>query len=79
MPLEIGIVRQFAFSSNTQSMSVIARLLGARAFTVFTKGAPEKIISLCNPITGKYGDKSKLELIHHLVYHSKIPRCVNYF
>jgi len=47
LPLEIGITRQFTFSSTLARMSVIVRKLGMRNFTVFTKGAPEKIEELC--------------------------------
>jgi len=47
LPLEIGITRQFAFSSTLARMSVIVRKLGKRNFTVYTKGAPEKIEELC--------------------------------
>eukprot|EP00092_Neocalanus_flemingeri_P007619 GFUD01008222.1.p1 GENE.GFUD01008222.1~~GFUD01008222.1.p1 ORF type:complete len:1156 (+),score=221.75 GFUD01008222.1:90-3557(+) len=47
LPLEIGITRQFTFSSTLARMSVIVRKLGKRNFTVFTKGAPEKIEELC--------------------------------
>uniref|UniRef100_A0A0A9WMI9 Cation-transporting ATPase n=3 Tax=Lygus hesperus TaxID=30085 RepID=A0A0A9WMI9_LYGHE len=51
VPLEIGIVRQFHFNSNVQCMSVIARTLGARNMVVYTKGAPEKVLGMCNPDT----------------------------
>ncbi|XP_073989201.1 polyamine-transporting ATPase 13A3-like isoform X2 [Rhodnius prolixus] len=51
VPLEIGIVRQFHFSSNIQCMSVITRTLGARNMTLYTKGAPEKILKMCLPST----------------------------
>jgi len=47
LPLEIGITRQFTFSSTLARMSVIVRKLGMTNFTVFTKGAPEKIEELC--------------------------------
>jgi cation-transporting ATPase 13A3/4/5 len=51
-PLEIGIVRQFPFSSNLQRMSVITRTLGATQFQVYCKGSPEMILSLSQPDTG---------------------------
>ena len=44
--MEIGIIRQFQFSSSLQRMSVIVRVLGARNFTAFCKGSPEMIASL---------------------------------
>ena len=46
-PVEIGIIRQFAFSSNLARMSVITRALGDTNFHVYTKGAPEKLEELC--------------------------------
>ncbi|TRY61546.1 hypothetical protein TCAL_03194 [Tigriopus californicus] len=51
LPFEVGIIRQFTFSSSVARMSVITRTLGARKFDVFTKGAPEKIETLCLPET----------------------------
>lgn len=53
-PLEIGIVRQFPFSSNLQRMSVITRTLGATQFQVYSKGSPEMILSLSKPETGAW-------------------------
>ncbi|XP_069675902.1 polyamine-transporting ATPase 13A3-like isoform X2 [Periplaneta americana] len=50
-PLEIGIVRQFPFSSNLQRMSIITRTLGAAQFQVYCKGSPEMILSLSRPDT----------------------------
>ncbi|KAL4221380.1 hypothetical protein ACF0H5_019638 [Mactra antiquata] len=46
-PQEIGIVRQFTFSSSLQRMSVVIRQIGKNNFDIFTKGAPEMIASLC--------------------------------
>ncbi|GLG93617.1 Cation-transporting ATPase [Gryllus bimaculatus] len=48
-PLEIGIVRQFPFSSSIQRMSVITRKLGDTQFNVYCKGSPEMIVSLSHP------------------------------
>ena len=50
---EIGIIRQFTFSSSLQRMSVIVRRLGADNFEIYSKGAPEKIASLCVTDSGK--------------------------
>uniref|UniRef100_A0A3Q4B2C0 P-type ATPase A domain-containing protein n=1 Tax=Mola mola TaxID=94237 RepID=A0A3Q4B2C0_MOLML len=44
---EIGIVRQFPFSSTLQRMSVVARLLGEKRMDAYMKGAPEVVASLC--------------------------------
>ncbi|CAG0881036.1 unnamed protein product, partial [Darwinula stevensoni] len=49
IPYEVGIVRQFPFTSSLQRMSVITRTLGKDHMDFFCKGAPEKIASLCHP------------------------------
>ncbi|KAJ8403208.1 hypothetical protein AAFF_G00354250 [Aldrovandia affinis] len=48
---EMGIVRQFPFSSALQRMSVVARLLGERRMDAYLKGAPEVVASLCKTET----------------------------
>jgi cation-transporting ATPase 13A3/4/5 len=48
---EVGILRQFPFSSSLQRMSVITRLSHGTEFEVYAKGAPEMISSLCDPKT----------------------------
>lgn len=48
---DLGILRQFPFSSSLQRMSVITRQFGGQQYVVYTKGAPEKIASLCDPAT----------------------------
>ncbi|XP_053774202.1 polyamine-transporting ATPase 13A3 isoform X3 [Desmodus rotundus] len=48
---EIGIVRQFPFSSALQRMSVVSRVLGDKKMDAYMKGAPEVIASLCKPET----------------------------
>ncbi|RXG69550.1 putative cation-transporting ATPase 13A3, partial [Armadillidium vulgare] len=45
-PLEIGIMRQFPFSSSLQRMSVITRKLNDPHFILYCKGSPEMIASL---------------------------------
>jgi len=44
--LEVGIVRQFPFTSSLQRMSVITRTLGANHYDLYCKGSPEMIVSL---------------------------------
>ncbi|KAA8587757.1 hypothetical protein FQN60_016619 [Etheostoma spectabile] len=51
MPFEIGIVRQFPFSSTLQRMSVVVRRLGEKHMNAFLKGAPEVVASLCKQHT----------------------------
>jgi predicted P-type ATPase len=51
LPYEVGIIRQFTFSSAVARMSVVTRALGDNHFSVFTKGAPEKLEELCRPET----------------------------
>ncbi|CAL8110548.1 unnamed protein product [Orchesella dallaii] len=48
---DVGIVRQFPFSSSLQRMSVITRKIGGheREFEVYCKGSPEMIVSLSIP------------------------------
>ncbi|KAG8014015.1 putative cation-transporting ATPase 13A3 [Nibea albiflora] len=51
MSCEIGIVRQFPFSSALQRMSVVVRKLGEKHMDAYLKGAPEVVASLCKPHT----------------------------
>ncbi|XP_032802753.2 polyamine-transporting ATPase 13A3 isoform X2 [Petromyzon marinus] len=46
---EIGVVREFPFSSELQRMSVVTRTLSARCMHAYSKGAPETIMRLCVP------------------------------
>lgn len=48
---DVGILRQFPFSSSLQRMSVITRQFSGNQYIVYIKGAPEKIASLCDPNT----------------------------
>lgn len=47
VPFEIGILREFPFSSSLQRMGTIGRILGSNSFTLFVKGSPEMVASLC--------------------------------
>ncbi|XP_024908394.1 probable cation-transporting ATPase 13A3 isoform X2 [Cynoglossus semilaevis] len=47
MLFEIGIVRQFPFSSALQRMSVVVRKLGEKHMDAYLKGAPEVVAALC--------------------------------
>lgn len=48
--LDIGIVREFSFTSSLQRMSVVTRRLTDKHFNVYTKGSPEMISTLCKPV-----------------------------
>ncbi|XP_070775193.1 polyamine-transporting ATPase 13A3-like [Enoplosus armatus] len=51
MSCEVGIVRQFPFSSALQRMSVVVRRLGEKHMDAYLKGAPEVVASLCKEHT----------------------------
>jgi cation-transporting ATPase 13A2 len=54
---QVGIIRQFPFSSSLQRMAVITKTLGEADFVLFCKGSPEKILSLCDSSTGNLSTK----------------------
>ncbi|KAM9383997.1 polyamine-transporting ATPase 13A3 [Pholidichthys leucotaenia] len=58
---EIGIVRQFPFSSALQRMSVVVRLLGEKRMDAYMKGAPEVVASLCKKETVPHSFAEVLE------------------
>ena len=46
---EIGILKQFQFSSDLQCMSVIVRDLASMTFKIYCKGSPEKLKLISKP------------------------------
>jgi magnesium-transporting ATPase (P-type) len=48
---EVGIIRQFPFSSSLQRMSVVVKVLHRDYFELYCKGSPEKIAEMCKPET----------------------------
>ncbi|KAI1285205.1 Polyamine-transporting ATPase 13A3 [Halotydeus destructor] len=48
---DVGILRQFQFSSSLQRMSVVTKTLKGPSFMVYSKGAPEVIATLCDAET----------------------------
>lgn len=48
--MEIGIVREFSFTSSLQRMAVVTRKLMDKNFNVYCKGSPEMIQTLCKPV-----------------------------
>ena len=51
--LEIALFKQYPFDSAVQRMTVVAKKKGAQYFSVFVKGAPEKVASFCRSETSK--------------------------
>ncbi|KAF5282157.1 hypothetical protein FQR65_LT02854 [Abscondita terminalis] len=60
LPYEIGVIRNFPFSSNQQCMSVICRSLENPQLLVFSKGAPEKVSALCQQSTLPHNFSNRL-------------------
>ena len=51
--LEIALFKQYPFDSAVQRMTVVAKKKGAQYYSVFIKGAPEKVASFCRSETSK--------------------------
>ena len=51
--LEIALLKQYPFDSAVQRMTVVAKKKGAQYYSVFIKGAPEKVASFCRSETSK--------------------------
>jgi magnesium-transporting ATPase (P-type) len=50
---EIGIIKQFPFSSSLQRMSVVVKELNDPHYVLYCKGSPEKIAEMARPETRK--------------------------
>ena len=51
--LEIALLKQYPFDSAVQRMTVVAKKKGAQYYSVFIKGAPEKVASFCRSETSE--------------------------
>jgi magnesium-transporting ATPase (P-type) len=51
--LELALLKQYPFDSAVQRMTVVVKKKGTPAYSVYIKGAPEKVASLCRPNTSK--------------------------
>lgn len=49
--VQLGIVREFSFTSSLQRMSVITRNVLDDHFNVYCKGSPEMLLTLCAPVS----------------------------
>ncbi|XP_061510158.1 polyamine-transporting ATPase 13A3 isoform X1 [Anopheles gambiae] len=65
---DIGIVREFSFTSALQRMSVVTRKVSDNHFNVYVKGSPEMISSLCRPESIPEDFQSKLGFYAHQGY-----------
>lgn len=52
--MDIGIVREFTFTSSLQRMAVVTRKLMDKNFNVYCKGSPEMILTLCRPVSTSF-------------------------
>ncbi|XP_023320447.1 probable cation-transporting ATPase 13A3 [Eurytemora carolleeae] len=59
--LEIALLKQYPFDSAVQRMTVVAKKKGSSNYSVFIKGAPEKVASLCKPETIPQGFTNLLQ------------------
>jgi magnesium-transporting ATPase (P-type) len=54
LDLELGVLRQFDFSSELQRMSVIVKNLQTGDLAAYVKGSPEILKQMANPDSSKY-------------------------
>jgi cation-transporting ATPase 13A3/4/5 len=73
MPLEVGIVHIFHFSSKLMRMGVITRNLQDDCFRFHLRGAPEKVIGLCDPET--VPDEVSQELLEYTLNGYRVMAC----
>lgn len=72
---EIGIIREFDFSSQLQRMSVVVKPLDIPGMIMYAKGAPEKIRLLCHYVPDDFDRRLDSFtvifscLIYSLIYH----------
>ena len=74
---DLGIVRQFPFSSSLQRMSVITRRLGAQNFVLYVKGSPEMVVSLSSPDTGQSSVVSPFAFLSLYLEDSVVILCLS--
>lgn len=73
MPREVGIVHIFHFSSKHMRMGAISRSLQEEHFRFHLRGAPEKIIGLCNP--DSVPDDLSNELLEYTLNGYRVMAC----
>lgn len=73
MPLEVGIVHIFHFNSKHMRMGSISRNLQEDHFRFHLRGAPEKVIGLCDPET--VPDEVSNELLEYTLNGYRVMAC----
>lgn len=69
----LTVIKRFDFSSKFQSNSVIVKNNLDESYRYFIKGAPEKIIQICNPITLPF--RFSEELLQHTQNGYRVLAC----
>eukprot|EP00359_Climacostomum_virens_P002028 CAMPEP_0204900222 /NCGR_PEP_ID=MMETSP1397-20131031/2339_1 /ASSEMBLY_ACC=CAM_ASM_000891 /TAXON_ID=49980 /ORGANISM="Climacostomum Climacostomum virens, Strain Stock W-24" /LENGTH=965 /DNA_ID=CAMNT_0052068327 /DNA_START=654 /DNA_END=3550 /DNA_ORIENTATION=- len=73
MPHEVGIVHIFHFSSKHMRMGIISRNLQEDHFRFHLRGAPEKVIGLCDP--NSVPDDLSSELVEYTLNGYRVMAC----